>query len=308
VLLGAVKSNIGHLESAAGIAGLIKATLALRHGMVPPNLNFRRPNPGLDLGALNIRVATRATRLKGNGHAPFALVNSFGFGGANACLLLGRAPAEAKRMGRRPAARPSGTPLLFPISAADPEALRALAQRLHGFVGREARDRRTRAAVASTLALRRAHLAERAVVRAADGEELARGLRALASARGAGGGRGVRPIWRGRAQRPHKVAFVFSGQGAQWPGMGRDLLAADPIFRDAVAAFDCALARHAGWSVADGGRARTPRRSSARTWRKRRSSHCRRGSWRGGAPTASSPRRWSAILSARWAPPGARAR
>ena len=98
-VVGSVKTNIGHLEAAAGIAGLIKATLALHHRHVPSNLNFESPNPEIDFDGLKLQVASSDRPWPDNGHPPRAGVNSFGFGGTNAHAVLEAAPAEAVRRG-----------------------------------------------------------------------------------------------------------------------------------------------------------------------------------------------------------------
>jgi acyl transferase domain-containing protein len=122
ILLGSVKSNIGHLEAAAGIAGLIKTTLALRHRTIPASLHHHTPNPHIPFDELALRVVTEATSWTGEGPR-IAGVSSFGFGGTNAHVVLEEAPARATTCECQGATGPA----VLPISARNPEALRVLA-------------------------------------------------------------------------------------------------------------------------------------------------------------------------------------
>ena len=135
-LIGSVKTNIGHLEAAAGVAGLIKVALAMRHRMIPPSLNFTEPNPNIPFDSLPLRVAQNLTAWPENGGRALAGVSSFGFGGANAHVVL----AEAPQARATPPADDTAAPRveLLPLSARSPEALTALAAATswHWTVGR----------------------------------------------------------------------------------------------------------------------------------------------------------------------------
>jgi acyl transferase domain-containing protein len=237
IYLGAAKSALGHLEAAAGVAGLIKAVLALRHGQIPPNLHFRTPNPAFAWDASPFRVPTSVVAWPPSDPRRCAGVSAMGFGGTNAHVVLEEAPPAA------PSASTGGEPLLLALSARSATALerRAAAVRdlLRGADAPAARD------LCYTAGARRTHHEERLAVVGATGGELADALDAALA-----GGGGPR-VARGRAAaRPGGVAFVFGGQGSAWAGMGRALLDGDAAFREAVEAFDRAFVREAGWSVA----------------------------------------------------------
>lgn len=244
--IGSVKTQIGHLESAAGIAGLIKTVLSLHHRTLPPNLNFTRPNPAIPFDDLNIEVVTairpldEATRL--------AVVSSFGFGGTNACAMLEAAPMPAPAAS--PIERPAERLTLVPISAASSAALRTRAAELAAAVGS---TDAALADIAGTAALRRAHLAHRLAVVAGSTDELIERLDAFAENRPVPGIEDGAPavVVAGRRSEPEPVAMVFAGQGGQSWSMARELLADDPVFRAAVDAFDAVFHKVAGWSIID---------------------------------------------------------
>ncbi|KAA2213860.1 type I polyketide synthase [Teichococcus oryzae] len=234
--VGSVKTNIGHLEPASGMAGLLKAMLVLERGLVPPNLHFNSPNPQIDFTGLNIRVPTALERLDPDASA-LTGVNSFGFGGTNASVLLGRAP--------RPAAMPAGGPA--PAGVAEPPLV--LTARSAAALKALAQDWRTRLDEApASPALRRGALRHRdlhphrLVLRG----DLAAQLDGwLAGGRPAGATHGI-----ARSGAAGPVAFVFSGNGAQFAGMAREAMAHNAAFRRAVEQADAILAPLAGWSGA----------------------------------------------------------
>ncbi|MFC0037779.1 type I polyketide synthase [Actinomadura rayongensis] len=233
-LVGSVKANIGHLEGAAGIAGVIKAVLALDRAEVPGTRLEGPPNPAIAWDGSGLDLVTETTPWPERDHPRRAGVSGFGYGGTVAHIVLEQAPP-------RPAATVPADPAgrrLYPLSAASAESLRtaaaALADRL------DAADPPPLASLGHTLALRREHLAERAVV-AADGRtELVARLRALADGTPEGG------VVTGR-RAPHRgrgLVWVFSGHGSQWVGMGREMLdepafaqvidELDPIYREEI--------------------------------------------------------------------------
>ncbi|GAA2221451.1 hypothetical protein GCM10010232_02080 [Streptomyces amakusaensis] len=233
LLVGSVKTNIGHLEAAAGVAGLIKTALSISHREIPPSLNFATPNPEIDFDAWNLRVQTGRSAWPGESGPRLAGVSSFGMGGTNCHVVLSAPPAGAagrdgdsggdSGAGARPAAR---GPLPWVVSGRSRAALRAQAKRLGAHLA--AHPGQDPASVGISLAEHRTPFEERAVILGDDRDSLLAGLDALAhdapapnlvrgSARGAGG-----------------TAFLFTGQGSQRPGMGRELYAAVPAFADAL--------------------------------------------------------------------------
>ncbi|MFC4560629.1 beta-ketoacyl synthase N-terminal-like domain-containing protein [Nocardiopsis mangrovi] len=226
VLVGSVKSNLGHLEGAAGIAGLIKTALALHHGEIPPTINHDEKRPSLR--ALPFEVPTRAVAWPERGRPRRAGVSGFGFSGTNAHVVLRgvsagtRAPAQ-DRAERRPE--------LLALSAPSAAALRETAARLAAPVGGQP----DLAASARTLLRGRDHHASRAAIRASDPGEAADALRALAEGRthpALAGPRRLKLRPRRRAGRApaSPVVFVFPGHGAHWEGMGMRLAERLPAF------------------------------------------------------------------------------
>ena len=233
--IGSVKTNIGHLEPASGMAGLIKAALALERGVVPASLHSATPNPKIPFDALNLRLLQRGESLP-PGRKHRAGVNSFGFGGTNAHAVLA-APPQRKRARAAPAERLP--PLL--LSARSEAALRALAQEWRGRLSAlppAALPARLRAA-----ARRRDQHPHRLVAFAEDAGALAAALDGFVA------GEAGSAVC-GTALREGRLAFVYAGNGAQWPGMGRLAYRASAAFRDAVGEADALLSPLLGWSVA----------------------------------------------------------
>ncbi|GGG35584.1 hypothetical protein GCM10010964_24330 [Caldovatus sediminis] len=236
--VGSVKTNIGHLEAASGMAGLLKAMLVLERGAIPPSLHFETPNPDIDFAGLGLRVATAPERLPRRADAVVG-VNSFGFGGTNATALLGPAPrprrarargAAAPARGEVPAPAPE-PPLL--LSARSAGALRALAERWEAALA--GADAARVAALKRGAARHRDLFAHRLALRGTEARELAAALAAWRD-----GGRPPAGVEHGVAVRGG-LAFVFSGNGAQWAGMAQEALAASAEFRAGVAEADAAL-------------------------------------------------------------------
>ncbi|WP_109280532.1 type I polyketide synthase, partial [Streptomyces orinoci] len=232
--VGSVKSHLGHLEPASGMAGLLKTMQVLRHRRLPGNLYALPLNPAIDFRALGLAPATETRPLEptADGRA-VAGVNSFGFGGANAHVVLASPPPATG-----PAQPPGHRALPVLVSGrteeAAAEAARRLAARLHGCPPEEFYD------LAYTTTRRRGRHEKRIAVLAPDPAAAARRLGELADA----GPAAVTP-----AAERGSVAFVFSGNGSQWTGMGAELLAEDGDFRTAVAEADTVLRPLLGWSV-----------------------------------------------------------
>jgi acyl transferase domain-containing protein len=203
-VIGSIKTNIGHLEPAAGIAGLIKAALCVRQGAIPPSLHFERPNPHVDFDGLGIRVQHKLGSWPSGYRSRIAAINSFGFGGTNACAIVEEPPQPAEAIFDHASA--DWWPTLVPVSAASRTALTTVCTQLV-----EKLEARPRAFpdVAGTLALRRSHLDHRLVVAAKSGDEAVSALRAVAA------GETSAAVISGRRTSGRRLAFVFTGQGAQ---------------------------------------------------------------------------------------------
>jgi acyl carrier protein len=234
-----VKTNVGHLETAAGMAGLVKALYCMRHREIPPSLHFEKPNPAIPFDEWNLEVVAARKPLPAAKKNLVIGINSFGFGGANAHVVL---QSHGGRERRGAGARPDGVPLV--VSGRSDAALREAA-------GRLARWLRERADLplydlAYNAARRRDWHEHRAIVYASDREQAASSLATFAETADAPG------IARGRAlKQPSTPVFVYSGNGSQWPGMGRALLAEDATFRKAVEEADKHFAPLGGYSIVE---------------------------------------------------------
>nr|QVV57687.1 polyketide synthase [Myxococcales bacterium] len=237
-VLGAVKTNIGHLEAAAGVAGLIKTVQVLRHGLIPKNIHFRALNPRISLEGTPLAIAAQNVPWTRGQKPRLAGVSSFGISGTNAHVVLEEAPPAPA-----PVESPAQSAYLLPLSAKRPEALAALARSWAERLAAE--DGGSLADIAHTASLRRAHHSHRLAAVGGSREELAQAL--LAHARGTGSA----SVVQGKVspQGVPKVVFVFPGQGSQWLGMGRQLLAEEEVFRSALEACDLAIQQEAGFSV-----------------------------------------------------------
>ena len=229
--IGSAKTNVGHLEGAAGIAGLIKVVLALQHRTIPAHLHFRTPSPHIDWAQFPLRVPTAAVPWEAIDGRRIAGVSSFGFSGTNAHVVLEEAPAHlaAAAAAEGPVTiAAAGRAQLFTLSAKDAAARAQLAAR---YVQALAHYSDTDLAdLCHTTNLGRARLGERATVMAHSVGELAAGLAALAQGRSAVGLRTATVA----LSDPPRIAFLFTGQGAQYPGMARALYEAAPAFRSAL--------------------------------------------------------------------------
>jgi len=243
-LIGSVKSNIGHLESAAGIAGLIKVTLALQHRLIPPNLHFDSPNPKIPFDELHLRVPTTLEPWPTYNGKRIAGINSFGFGGTNAHVVLAEAPKTLDKQHKNEIS-PGGQTNLLPISARSPEALQAFAQAYKDFLTDDKNRDISLTDICYSASLRRGHHNHRLALVGHSKQELAENLEAFIA------GENRLGMSSGQITPDHspKLAFVFSGMGQQWWAMGRQLLEKEPIFRERIVQCDALLRPYAEWSL-----------------------------------------------------------
>ncbi|MDT5073264.1 MAG: hypothetical protein QOH82_2584, partial [Mycobacterium sp.] len=223
LLMGSAKTNIGHLEAAAGIAGVIKVILSLENELLPQHLNFQNPSPHIPWDRLAVQVVKEATAWARNGQPRIAGVSSFGFAGTNAHVLLEEAPEEAAPPVEMPA--PDRFAVL-PLSARTPTALTHLAGQYRTWLS--AHPEATLADVCFTAGVGRAHLEHRAALVVDSRESAIDLLGALAEDRPAPG------LVRGESHDKPKTAWLFTGQGSQYPGMARELFDTEPVFAETL--------------------------------------------------------------------------
>lgn len=236
--LGSVKTNLGHLEAAAGVTGLIKAILAVDRGHIPPNLHFSRWNPAIDASSSRFFVPTEGTGWPSGGTRR-AAVSSFGLSGTNAHIVIEQAPAAA------PSPRTASAAVVstLVVSGKTPQRLASTAATLADWMEGPGAGV-SLADMEHTLCRRRARDPEFAAVVARDHRAAATGLRALAAGSPAPGV--VAAI---TAIRGNGTVFVYSGQGSQWVGMGRQLLADEPAFAAAIGELEPEFVAHTGFSL-----------------------------------------------------------
>ena len=221
LLMGSVKTNIGHLEAAAGIAGVLKVVLSLEHELLPRHLHFQNPSPHIPWDSLPVQIVAETTPWQRGGRPRIAGVSSFGFAGTNAHVILEEAPAAAPS----PAEQPDGFTVL-PLSARTPAALVQLADHYRSWLG--AHPEATLADVCFTAGTGRAHLEHRAALVVNSRDAAIDLLGALAEDRPAPG------LVRGESHEPPKTAWLFTGQGSQYAGMARELYDSEPVFAATV--------------------------------------------------------------------------
>lgn len=228
--IGSIKGNLGHLEAAAGLAGLIKVALALRHGRVPPTVHADRTNPRIDFPALALEVASAGAELRGPAAARLAGVSSFGFGGTNAHAVLQGVADDATALGR------SG-PMVLALSAPSPAGLERLAAAWQRRLADAGDGEAAQLAMASS---RRTVHRHRLAVAGSSAGALATVLR--------------RALSRGSRRRdpvgpPPRIGLVFTGQGAGWDGSAPGLLETLPLVASVIRRCDEAVADRLGWSI-----------------------------------------------------------
>ncbi|MFD3309670.1 beta-ketoacyl synthase N-terminal-like domain-containing protein [Streptomyces sp. NPDC058694] len=242
LLIGSAKTNLGHLEAAAGIAGLIKTVLALHHGEIPAHLHFTRPGPHADLDVLGLRVVGSPEPWPRYSGTATAGVSAFGFGGTNAHVVLAEHHSPARAKG------PAGCPALLLLDGPTKERVRAYAGELAAWLDTPGSRRVHDADLARTLAGRTGRGRHRAALVTRDRSETRTALGRLAA-----GDPSPRLVTgEGRPGGPGPMVWVFSGYGSQWPGMGGQLLATEPVFAAAVDRLEAIVRYHAGLSLRAG--------------------------------------------------------
>ncbi len=243
LVVGSVKTNVGHLEAAAGVAGMLKGIGALQAREVPKNLHFKKPNPKIPFDDYCLKVPVETTKLP-NATEKSTLtigVNSFGYGGTNAHVILESAPARVAV----PAPDEPGRPRLITLSARSEEALRDLAAKYAFQLGQPLPG--TFADLAHTTAHRRSHLEWRCAAVAATPDELRDQLIATST----GQPHATVAISTEPADKAAELAFIYTGMGPQWWAMGHELIRTQPIIAATIDEIDMIFTRLAGWSLKD---------------------------------------------------------
>ncbi|MFJ6214784.1 amino acid adenylation domain-containing protein [Streptomyces sp. NPDC092296] len=246
--VGSVKTNIGHTESAAGIAGLIKTVLSLKHRTIPPHINLEQVNPKIDLASLPFEIPTRPTAWPEHEGPARAGVNAFGFGGTNAHVLLEEAPVrpEPEEAAADPAEETEPRWTVLPLTARDPAALPELADGIRTeLTGAEGRPAVALADLGYTLAHRRQHHEARLSLVYSTRESLHEALDAYL--RGEPHPRVL--LDQQRDPQHSRLTWVFTGMGPQWWAMGRQLYAEEPVYRETIDRCDREIRRLTGWSL-----------------------------------------------------------
>ncbi|MEV8373915.1 type I polyketide synthase [Kribbella sp. NPDC056861] len=237
LMVGSVKTNVGHTEGAAGAVGLIKAALCVKHGHIPRSLNFETPSPAIPWAEMNIEVAAQAREWEEVSGPRRAGVSSFGITGTNVHIVLEEPPTTTSIGG-------ADGPVLLPVSARSEAALVELAGTFRDLVTRLEVDL---ADVAYSAAVRRTQHSQRLAIVAESRAQAVSRLDAFAQGEFADG------LVSGDAEdeldTAHSTAWVFPGQGGQWLGMGRELLATETVFASKIADCEAAMAPYVDWSL-----------------------------------------------------------
>ena len=241
-VIGSAKANIGHTEAAAGMAGLIKTALCLKHKSIPLSLHFQEPNPNIPWQELPLTVPTRLMEWPKTSTPALAGVSAFGLSGTNAHVILEEAPSFPPSSNQ---ANSSSNPCLLTLSARRPESLLGLAESYRDYLQGDEQAVPALLDTCYTAGAKRDHHDHRLACIGHTRQELAEKLGAYLEGDLSSG-----VIAKARIQEaPGKIVFVFSGQGSQYVGMGRGLFNKEPVFRDALTRCDRAIGKFAGWSL-----------------------------------------------------------
>ena len=248
-VIGSVKSNIGHSEATAGVAGMIKTILAMNEGVIPRNIHYHNTNPGIDLDALNVRIADTNIPWEKKGEKPRrAIVNSFGFGGTNSNVVLQEAP-EKEHIINTHISPIHGGYMLLPVSSKTKEGLIDQANKLIDFLCdlETETEEQTLRDICYTATLRREHFKHRMVASGKNRNELIESLENFVA------GKPPTTYRKGEAAATEnkKPCFIFSGMGSQWPAMAKSLYENEPVFKCEFDKCSDALKVYSGWSLVE---------------------------------------------------------
>jgi acyl transferase domain-containing protein/acyl carrier protein len=243
VLVGSVKSTIGHLEAGAGVAGLIKASLCLKHNQVPPQANLIEPNPNIPFEELGIKLPRQMEKLPDDGRPVCVGINSFGYGGTNAHVILERPPQEETSVAATDGERDGKAAEILTLSARDPAALTELAKSYAKMLSSD--DAPALHDVCYSASVHRPHHEHRLAVVASSSVEMELELNDFAES-GVSTNSCTGTTHSKAVQQP---VFVFSGMGPQWWGMGRELFEKEPVFQKTAKRVDEIFHSIAGWSI-----------------------------------------------------------
>ena len=228
-LIGSVKTNIGHTETAAGVAGLIKVALMLKHREIPPSLHFKQPNPTIDFEQLRLRVQTELAPIEQTSEPIYMGVNSFGFGGTNAHVVLASAKTKVNVSSKKDLVQPGAIAHLLTLSAKSEQALTAMAKRYVALLTQQPEI--ALAALCAAASTARSHFPYRLAIVTESIQQLQSQLQSWlleeADIVGVISGRAI-------ASSTDDIAFLFTGQGSQFVGMGRELYNTQAVFRVAL--------------------------------------------------------------------------
>jgi len=238
--VGSVKSQIGHLEAAAGIAGLIKVALTLNHKKIPPNLHFEKPNPNINFS--RIQIPLQVENLHRNKETALASINSFGYGGSNAHLVLQEFQNVQTKSIKTCSKTVESKPYIITLTAKEKSALTALASHYLELLKNNVISLEN---LSYSTTQRRSHFNHRLALTTQTISQLIEQLEHYIKEDSLPGiSAGIAP-----QQKPIKLAFVYTGMGPQWYAMGCELYKNEPIFRETLNKFDAIFKKIAGWSV-----------------------------------------------------------
>lgn len=239
VFVGSVKTNIGHLEAAAGVAGIIRTAMILNKRQVPPHVHFKKANPKIDFENNALKVALKLEDFKKEEHL-MASINSFGYGGTNGHMVMEQPPLEYLSQFSKNASQSKREQFLFPISAKSDVALANQCKKYAAFLKN---NDISLIDFAYTLAYRRSHHLNRLSIVAASKEELIEKLEAYSN------GDLLTAVTFNQAQENKRLVFVFTGMGPQWWAMGREMYEKEPIFKKVIDECEAIFKKIAGWSL-----------------------------------------------------------